>query len=275
MIGRDGLVGIFTGGGNSIFQGFIGGFWARPSTDATVVNYASYLNFYGGDITDTVTITTEPGTAVAFLNTSPIDSATTGLQSKSFFELGKGTSSATVTDGLFAYVYSNVKVIGITTTTNLGAVQSINTPRATWLGRVFVKSDATAFNLENEKQIGLDVDFSEGTIDTKAPVEFNIGTQTHSVSIRGRFGLHAFARGSNVPSATGLLSGFVTYTHHGQNAANFELIGLIGAKGALGIFKGNIAEFGVVGGFEASPDTGTTYMPNHATYLTQFSGLYK
>ncbi len=173
LIGRDGLVGMFTGGGDSINQGFIGGFWAGPSADATVVNYASYLGFYGGDIEDTVTITTEPGTAVAFLNTSPIDSATTGLQSKSFFELGKGTSDTTVTDGLFSYVYSNVKVIGITTTTDLGAVLPNTTASATWYGRAFVKTDATAFNSDNERQISLDVDFAEGTIDTPAPVKFH------------------------------------------------------------------------------------------------------
>ncbi|MCA8833878.1 MAG: hypothetical protein K8953_02230, partial [Proteobacteria bacterium] len=159
--------------------------------------------------------------------------------------------------------------------TDLGAVQPNTTASAIWYGRLFAKTDATAFNLNNDKQVGLDVNFGEGTIDTPRPVEFTIGAQTHTVSIRGRFGLNSFARGSDVPSATGLLSGFVEYTHHGANTATkFDLIGLIGEEGALGIFKGRVAgvNLGLIGGFEASPDTGT-YIPDNDSYLKQF-GAY-
>ncbi|MCA8833543.1 MAG: hypothetical protein K8953_00530, partial [Proteobacteria bacterium] len=154
-----------------------------------------------------------------------------------------------------------------------GAVLPNTTASATWYGRAFVKTDATAFNSDNERQISLDVDFAEGTIDTPAPVNFTIGTQTHSLSVRGRFGLHDFARRSFVPSATGLLSGFVEYTHHGAlSAAKFDLIGLIGADGALGIFKGNVAGVGLIGGFEVTPPELETYLPNHTAYLEQFRG---
>ncbi|MCH9663418.1 MAG: hypothetical protein K0U66_07150, partial [Gammaproteobacteria bacterium] len=186
---------------------------------------------------------------------------------------GADDTDATNENGIHFRVYSPIKTVGLLGDTDLGSVLPNTTASATWYGRLFVKTDATAFNPDNEKQIGLNVNFGEGTIDTPAPVKFTIGAQTHSVSIRGRFGLNDFARDSDVPSASGLLSGFVEYTHHGADTATqFPLIGLIGEEGALGVFKGNVAGVGLVGGFEVSPPVLVTNAPNHETYLEQFGG---
>ena len=106
-------------------------------------------------------------------------------------------------------------------------------------------------------------------------MEFRLGEETHSVSILGSFGLHEFARGSGVRPTSGLLSGFVTYTHHARPSVNVPLIGLIGVEGALGIFKSRVAGLGVgvVGGFEVSPiPSSETNLPNHDTYARQFKG---
>ncbi|MCA8835277.1 MAG: hypothetical protein K8953_09355, partial [Proteobacteria bacterium] len=286
-IGRRGATGVFQGGDSAGNYAFAGGFWAGPSTTVvtttTEVEYGSYLSFYGGtnaekNVVNSATGTTEPKTFVRFLN--GIISGTSTATST--FRLGGADADATNNDGLRFYVADNVKTVGLlsgtdnqvsTDDTNLGAVLPITTPSAIWYGRLFVKTDATAFNPDNEKQIGLNVNFGEGTIDTPRPVKFTIGAQTHSLSVHGRFGLNDFARDSDVPAATGLLSGFVEYTHHGaQTAAKFPLIGLIGTEGVLGIFKGNVANVGLVGGFEATaPDT-VADAPNHATYLEQFGG---
>ncbi|MGU9962827.1 MAG: hypothetical protein ACNYPD_01840 [Candidatus Halichondribacter symbioticus] len=275
LIGRGGAIGVFYGGTNNPDDnpGYAGGFWARPSTDATEVNYASYLSFYGGtnagkNVVNSVTGNTTPGTFVRFLN-GIISGTSTDSPT---FRLGGDDADATNKDGLRFYVADNVKTVGILGETNLGAVLPNTTPSATWYGRLFAKTDATAFNPDNERQIRLDVDFSEGTIDTPNPVKFTIGTQTHSLSVHGRFGFNDFARRSSVPAATGLLSGFVEYTHYQTAAVRFDLIGIIGTEGVLGIFKGNVAGVGLVGGFEATaPDT-VADAPNHATYIEQFDG---
>ena len=275
LIGRGGALGVFYGGSNNagVNPGYAGGFWARPSAAATTVNYAAYLSHYRAEIKDSVNIPAEPSGRVEFFNGTT--GATGGLvvQQNLTFRLGGDDADAANENGLRFNVFRNLKTVGLLGQTNLGAVLPNTTASATWYGRAFVKTDATAFNSDNERQISLDVDFAEGTIDTPAPVNFTIGTQTHSLSVRGRFGLHDFARRSFVPSATGLLSGFVEYTHHGAlSAAKFDLIGLIGADGALGIFKGNVAGVGLIGGFEVTPPELETYLPNHTAYLEQFRG---
>ena len=282
LIGRGGAVGIFHGGGQAVpNNAYAGGFWVRPGatevTTAVEVKYATYLSFYEGtdagkNVVNVVTGNTTPGTFVRFLNGIISGTST----SSSTFRLGGDDADTANNDGLRFYVADNVKTVGLLGQTDLGAVLPNTTASATWYGRLFAKTDATAFNADNEKQIRLDVDFSEGTIDTPAPVNFTIGEETHSVSIRGRFGLHDFVRRSSVPTATGLLSGFVEYTHYETAAVRFDLIGIIGAEGALGIFKGNVADVGLVGGFEVTPDSDAEIMArgaNHATYLTQFENF--
>ena len=278
VIGRRGAVALFAGFNLNGTYGFAGGLWVGPSatTTAPEVGYGTYLSFYGGEdtgknVVNVVNGRTEPATFVRFLNGIISGTST----SSSTFRLGGDDADTTNDNGLRFYVADNVKTVGLLGQTDLGAVLPNTTPTAIWYGRLFAKTDATAFSTENEKQIGLDVNFSEGTIDTLDPVQFTIGEQTHSVSIRGRFGLHDFVRRSSVPTATGLLTGFVEYTHYQTAAVRFPLIGIIGAEGALGIFKGNVADVGLVGGFEVTPDTAeqiTARGANHATYLTQFGG---
>ena len=277
VIGRRGAVALFAGSDLNGTYAFAGGLWASPNADAPEVGYGTYLSFYGGadvekNVVNVVNGRTEPGTFVRFLN--GIISGTSTATST--FRLGGDDADTANNDGLRFYVADNVKTVGLLGQTNLGAVLPNTTASATWYGRLFAKTDATAFNADNEKQIRLDVDFSEGTIDTPAPVNFTIGEETHSVSIRGRFGLHDFVRRSSVPTATGLLSGFVEYTHYETAAVRFDLIGIIGAEGALGIFKGNVADIGLVGGFEVTPDSDAEIAArgaNHATYLTQFENF--
>ena len=281
LIGRGGAVAIFQGGGQvGANNGYAGGFWVRPgATEGTTlpeVKYATYLSHYRAEIKDSVNIPAEPSGRVEFFNGTT--GATGGLvvQQNLTFRLGGDDADAANENGLRFNVFRNLKTVGLLGQTDLGAVLPNTTASATWYGRLFAKTDATAFNADNEKQIRLDVDFSEGTIDTPAPVNFTIGEETHSVSIRGRFGLHDFVRRSSVPTATGLLSGFVEYTHYETAAVRFDLIGIIGAEGALGIFKGNVADVGLVGGFEVTPDSDAEIAArgaNHATYLTQFESF--
>ncbi|MCA8834513.1 MAG: hypothetical protein K8953_05445, partial [Proteobacteria bacterium] len=276
VIGRRGAVALFAGFDLNGTYGFAGGLWVGPSatTTAPEVGYGTYLGFYGGtnvekNVVNVVNGRTEPATFVRFLNGIISGTST----SSSTFRLGGDDADTTNDNGLRFYVANNVKTVGLLGQTDLGAVLPNTTPTATWYGRLFAKTDATAFNPDNEKQIRLDVDFSEGTIDTPAPVKFTIGAQTHSLSVHGRFGFNDFARRSSVPAATGLLSGFVEYTHHGAHTATkFNLIGIIGTEGVLGIFKGNVAGVGLIGGFEATPPVLATNAPNHATYIEQFDG---
>ncbi len=88
----------------------------------------------------------------------------------------------------------------------------------------------------------MSVDFANGTITAPA---ITVATD-NTVTINGKFG-------AGLPSGTpaGILGGTVTYS----TSTNYELplIGLIGTKGAIGVFHGNNLVF-VGGGFQASPN---------------------
>ena len=144
LIGRGGAIGVFFGGGLAGANGYAGGFWAGPSTTATTASYANYLEFYRAEIKDTVNIAAPSGRADFVNGTFPdaIDSP--------IFRLG-GADDTLVTNknGIHFNVYDNVKTVRILGEADLGVINPNTKASATWLGRLFVKTDETAFNIEH------------------------------------------------------------------------------------------------------------------------------
>nr|MCA8833869.1 hypothetical protein [Pseudomonadota bacterium] len=273
----------------------VGGFEVSPNPVPTA-NYALFENYFSGlgendgrRVYDTITQFDPPrshfvkGTATGLVLTgletaSPLSGGAVRLggdkRSNSGFALLQHFTPSRPRGHTYA---------GLLTGTNLGAVLPVRfgngrvtaiwhgsfyTTNETNVGEKIRVTDATVGivgrgNLTHAP-LSVTVDLSAGTLQT-VDLLGNLGavalSAIDSVQIDAQFGLNA--RTAKVPY--GILLGTVRY-----NKLDYELVGLIGVEGAIGIFRQNTG-FATVGGFEVSPPPPPAY--GRADYAT-FEDFY-
>ena len=256
LIGQKGAAAVFhkTGGNENGLTDFIGGFVAAPPP--SVATYANFKTYYADSArTDERTLYATPTSTDS--RGAFVEGTATGLPTDGFTFTSGNFAPVTVrlkkavsgNDG-FVLMYGNVSSGldtrrfrgGLLPTTDLGpAVPTTST--ATWAGSLHL--GLAGGGVRNVDLPTVTVDFANGRI-TAPETEVGVGTG-NTVTINGLFG-------AGLPSGTpaGILGGTVNFDFSGNPHTDRPLIGLIGTKGAIGVFHG--VGLTLIGGFEASPN---------------------
>ena len=268
LIGSNGAVGVFHSDASNIAFSYAGGFVAafkdaeeeEEDDILPLPTYANFKNYYGNAMAREDERTLYPLPKGIDSTRAFVEGTKTGLVEGDLFftdtvsgnfapvaiKLGglkEGDEGFDDIDDGFALMFGHLVTsvnqrirAGLLSGTNLGAALD-NTVTANWSGSVHIggTSGIQRYNLPT-----VTVNFDAGTI-ISAPESFNFNTLT--IQIDGRFGA-GLAEGT----PAGILGGNFIF-----NSSNVPLIGLIGKKGALGVFATNASPF-VSGGFEACPD---------------------
>ena len=270
LIGAQGAVGVFISAsdigavngstkdnikGDASSNGYVGGFVAAPPPPS-VATYANFKTYYADSArTDERTLYATPTSTDS--RGAFVEGTATGLPTDGFtftsgnfapvvVRLKKAVSG---NDG-FVLMYGNVSSgldtrrfrAGLLPTTDLGpAVPTTST--ANWAGSLHL--GLAGGGVRNVDLPTVTVDFANGRI-TAPETEVGVGTG-NTVTINGLFG-------AGLPSGTpaGILGGTVNFDFSGNPHTDRPLIGLIGTKGAIGIFHGD--GLTLIGGFQASPN---------------------
>ena len=153
----------------------------------------------------------------------------------------------------FAYAYDTINTtgqtyVGILATTNLGLLLTDNTKNGTWSGRLkgitgvgdSIGSDTATFSLTVTFGGDSDVAGSAGTIKTEGTNGFaSINGSSAGIRLIGDF------------NTAGVMWGRINLGGAVDDNGTFS--GLIGAKGAVGVFEGVNPAFSFAGGFEVHP----------------------
>ena len=266
LIGAQGAVGVFLRaeagstkdnieGAASASQIYAGGFVAAPPPPS-VATYATFKTYYA-DSARAPERTLHPTPTSTDSRGAFVEGTATGLPTDGFtftsgnfapvvVRLKKAVSG---NDG-FVLMYGNVSSGldtrrfrgGLLPTTDLGpAVPTTST--ANWAGSLHL--GLAGGGVRNVDLPTVTVDFANGRI-TAPETEVGVGTG-NTVTINGLFG-------AGLPSGTpaGILGGTVNFDFSGNPHTDRPLIGLIGTKGAIGIFHGD--GLTLIGGFQASPN---------------------
>ncbi|MCA8835267.1 MAG: hypothetical protein K8953_09300, partial [Proteobacteria bacterium] len=246
------LIGTATTGINNYVGGFVAAYTPPPPPLPSVATHANFKTYYAhADRVHGKTLHPTPTTTAdsqAFVEGTATGLPTDGLDftaSGRFEPIPIRLKEEATGDNGFAVMFGTAGNsarfrAGLLSGTDLGpAVPTTST--AIWAGSFHFWSVASS----TPNRIALptvSVDFANGTITAPA---ITVATD-NTVTINGKFG-------AGLPSGTpaGILGGTVTYS----TSTNYELplIGLIGTKGAIGVFHGNNLVF-VGGGFQASPN---------------------
>ena len=266
LIGAQGAVGVFLRaeagstkdnieGAASASQIYAGGFVVAPPVPS-VATYANFKTYYADSArTDERTLYATPTSTDS--RGAFVEGTATGLPTDGFTFTSGNFAPVTVrlkkavsgNDG-FVLMYGNVSSgldtrrfrAGLLPTTDLGpAVPTTST--ATWAGSLHL--GLAGGGVRNVDLPTVTVDFANGRI-TAPETEVGVGTG-NTVTINGLFG-------AGLPSGTpaGILGGTVNFDFSGNPHTDRPLIGLIGTKGAIGIFHGD--GLTLIGGFQASPN---------------------
>ena len=256
LIGEEGLVGVFTNINNGNTAGIEFGGFVADYVAPSVATYATFKTYYADSArTDERTLYATPTTTDS--RGAFVEGTATGLPTDGFTFTSGNFAPVTVrlkkavsgNDG-FVLMYGNVSSgldtrrfrAGLLPTTDLGpAVPTTST--ATWAGSLHL--GLAGGGVRNVDLPTVTVDFANGRI-TAPETEVGVGTG-NTVTINGLFG-------AGLPSGTpaGILGGTVNFDFSGNPHTDRPLIGLIGTKGAIGVFHGN--GLTLIGGFQASPN---------------------
>ncbi|MCA8835360.1 MAG: hypothetical protein K8953_09780, partial [Proteobacteria bacterium] len=144
--------------------------------------------------------------------------------------------------------YNGQTYVGILATTNLGLLLTDNTKNGTWSGRLkgitgvgdSIGSDTATFSLTVTFGGDSDVAGSAGTIKTEGTNGFaSINGSSAGIRLIGDF------------NTAGVMWGRMNLGGAVDDNGTFS--GLIGAKGAVGVFEGVNPAFSFAGGFEVHP----------------------
>ncbi len=252
LIGKEGAVGAFVGGtstdeGNTITGTSIysGGFIATPPP---VVNYTDWEAV--ADPTDTPTANRffagTPDLIFREGGILPNRKVKLGRFSGRESELSLPSGTGDIKNGFFIYTPTDGNnYAGLLSTTNLGAPLDATTAVGVWRG--FFEQQTGNGPLKSTT-FTLNVNFGAGASSTQAGTISGNGEGANSA--------YAF---TNVPFSTmGVIDGVITYTNPTDAVvSNGVITGLIGVKGAVGVFHSNVgATTSYIGGFlahKASP----------------------
>ncbi len=263
LIGKNGAVGTFISNpiDTSITTGehafaYNGGFAVAPPP--TLPKYSTFVEFYGARSDTRELHATHPATTDGGRF---IEGTETGLVTANFNLTGKGYGPAVVRlgevasdhadyDSGFAVMRSheNRYRVGLLSGTDLGAALD-STVTANWSGKIYrLTHTINTGDALTSDDLTLTVDFADGTIETA------------DTTVRGRFNTGSV----NTDLPFGILDGTVNYG--GSNV----LAGLIGDKGVLGVFHGEVLG-AHAGGFWAKPDVEKSVSYTFATEATTYS----
>ena len=285
LIGQNGAVGAFISGHETLVAGssaisYSGGFFATPPAPppppdpcieaGDCVEFADWTASFasGGDNESTTSPLRESGFTNAERGTSDyirLDGdnkivTSAGTFTPSILRLNETVNQDGYESG-FAYVNISITgfvgqtYVGMLPTTNLGA-PLINTDKnATWTGRLAGQTgfatpplDIGSFSLKitfggTSSEAG-----SVGTITT-----LDGDGDPGFTSVNGGEGDANGIRFIGDFNAAGVMWGSVNL--HGADADNGTFNGLIGVKGAIGVFEGAISSYSYAGGFAVAPPT--------------------
>ncbi|MCA8836095.1 MAG: hypothetical protein K8953_13520, partial [Proteobacteria bacterium] len=265
LIGEEGLVGVYANingapSAPNLYGGFVADYVAPVPSVATHANFKTYYADSARVVTERLHPTpTTTNTLAAFVEGTATGLPTDGL---SFTEEGtfmpvtvklggavEGDSGFDGIDDGFAIMYgftTNVRYrAGLLSGTDLGPALS-GTSTAIWAGSLYlalIGDEVRSVDLST-----VTVDFDNGTI-TAPETEVGVGTGS-KVTINGLF--RAGSNNSTLP--VGILGGTVNFDFSGTARPNQPLIGLIGTKGAIGVFHAGATGIAAAGGFQASPN---------------------
>ncbi len=299
LIGSDGAVGVFTTDAEDAFVPYSGGFVAQPGPLLPGADHALYVSAFSpppavADLgtQEGVSGLSQPKaegfspTGLRFQNRNPNPNNITDCRScfpNFIVRLGGDNADTADTDG-FAMIYgrlinsggSSVRVrAGLLPGTDVGAflgnVAFDGATTANWPGTIY-HSRQIRGALPNKVlapfNVAFTVDFAAGTFVLPDTVLANRGlSNQQTISVAGRFGEHAEAVEAQLPE--GVLGGKVYYTNGSNVAVEHALQGLIGTKGAVGVFElgGTNTD---IGGLVAR---NAPVLVNHAVYLAQNTDL--
>ncbi len=271
QIGAKGVVAVFSGVVNTVQ--IVGGFQAR-SSGATAngrefsikqragtnsyrpngsIDYS--VDDFGNGITNGFIVADKNGITPTF-----VENGFTTVVTSQLFGLGGDNDPATNRNG-FSFgqgTYASVKRIGagIWADADLGLLLPTTAGRfATWTGTLqTLKIAQGSVGSARQSDFTIQVDFENSTISTlgsdgqKGAINTTdcISAVCDTIRFDGtRFDANGIIKANNA----------VQYKIGGAGTGyNFDLIGLIGQNGALGVFHGNLASgTAIVGGFEVSP----------------------
>ena len=259
LIGQEGAVGVFVADDDAAgTSSYAGGFVAAYAPPVPFMpNHATFKTYYadsartasGRRLHPTPTTTTA---TAAFLEGTATGLDMTGLTfplGGNFMPVAVRLKEEATGDNGFALVYGtaiaggNVRFrAGLLSGTDLGPALS-GTSTANWTGSLHWTN--TVSGLVRVALPTVTVDFDNGTI--KTPAVTVASDPDRTVAIDGLF----LAGSNNNDLPVGILGGKAVYNNDGSSS-DLPLIGLIGTKGAIGVFIGAIDN--VAGGFQASPN---------------------
>ncbi len=303
LIGSDGAVGVFTTDAANAERPYAGGFVAKPDPLTLLEPSADHGLYFGvfSPLPEVAELGTQ-ATVTEFGRPTAEGFSTTGLRFEDsptssdcgfcfpnlIVRLGGNNTDTDDTDG---FVLIRGRTIngsdsriraGLLPRTDLGATLGNVAPdgatTANWPGTLYYSnliSGTAPTRVVVPFNVVFNVDFTAGTFLLPDTILSNRGqSNQQTIRVEGRFGEHAQAVDRATPTPQplprGVLGGFVNY-QNGMNTAAFghDLQGLIGTKGAVGIFRVGGPNF-TIGGFVAR---NTPVPVNHAGYLTAYPSL--
>ncbi len=240
LIGAEGVVGVFRSNAGQT-PSYVGGFLAQPPLEITV-DYAHWV---------ATAVPTDRPTPYRFLK-----GTSDGLMEVARSDLGAALGLPGVPGSGIAIYRPDKEMaihnVGMFSTTNLGEPLSDNITNAEWLG-TFLDRSGTSLIIPRLVTLTVSFNGTTGEITGRSgevarPIPSTIDTS----------GLGDYAIDADF-NAAGVISGTITHTAKlpGSNTltgGNGTVSGLIGVKGAVGVFHSNLdSRTSFVGGFVASP----------------------
>ncbi|MCA8834784.1 MAG: hypothetical protein K8953_06810, partial [Proteobacteria bacterium] len=274
LIGQSGAVGIFASNSGTAY---VGGFVAAEAAEVEPEGdgYTAFKNYYSAETGNRELLATAPtsggawrgflqGTATGLvedgIDFGLVDTAQPDVThfKSAAIKLGGNAGNEASPDG-FAVLSGRVNgagarfAVGLLSGTDLGApLPTEAAATVTWTGSLHYATSSNPTGLHTATgDFTLIVDVNEGTLTSETrvgvPVGQAVGT-VRTIAINGRFGtyLNHLRQPTTLPS--GILGGTISLYTDGVKGSDEPLIGLIGDKGVLGVFRTS----SLVGGFQAA-----------------------
>ena len=297
LIGMQGAVGVFTTDAMNARRPYAGGFVAQFAPLLPTSNHTLYARAFS-PAPAVANLQTDSTETLEFAQPTAAGFSATGLRFEAenntpcnncfpnFIVRLDGDNTDTTDRNGFALIFGRFEGgstarlrAGLLPGTDVGAplgnVASDGAATANWPGTIyhlFQRSGTEPNVVLTPFSVVFNVDFAAGTLALADTTLSGENTSAHIIRVEGRFGSHAEAVDrATTPAAlpAGVLGGKVYYKNGATAEVEHDLQGLIGAEGAVGVFR-TLAEVFTFGGFVAR---NAPVLVNHDVYLARFSSL--
>ena len=300
LIGMQGAVGVFTTDATNAFVPYAGGFVAKPDPLSPLLPGADHTLYVSAfsPAPAVANLQTDSDVTLEFAQPTATGFSATGLRFETenntacnscfpnfIARLGGDNADTTDRNG-FALIFGRFEGgstarlrAGLLPDTDVGAplgnVAPDGAATANWPGTIyhlFQRSGTEPNVVLTPFSVVFNVDFAAGTLALANTTLSGENTSAHIIRVEGRFGSHAEAVDrAATPAAlpAGVLGGKVYYKNGAEAEVEHDLQGLIGAEGAVGVFRVLEPQF-TFGGFVAR---NAPVPVNHEVYLARFSSL--